>query len=178
MPLFTKRPVTIQAMRLPEAYPEGVDPSSDGYARNLEAAKVLDWLRAELGEGFDPALLDDPLPENRPDDGWAIDPADGAVLIATLEGVMKASPGDWIIQGVAGEFYPCKPDIFAESYAPAVDGELELPFVDVVLEGDGGADGYQFVEVEDGHGNSADVGQWLTRDDGLTVLRIPLGDAR
>jgi hypothetical protein len=36
--------------------------------------------------------------------------------IHTLEGVMEASPGDWIIQGVQGEFYPCKPDIFAETY--------------------------------------------------------------
>lgn len=32
--------------------------------------------------------------------------------IGTLEGVMTASPGDWIIRGVKGEIYPCKPDIF------------------------------------------------------------------
>jgi hypothetical protein len=36
--------------------------------------------------------------------------------IGTLEGTMHASPGDWIIRGVAGEFYPCKPDIFAVTY--------------------------------------------------------------
>ena len=36
--------------------------------------------------------------------------------IPTLEGVMTASPGDWIIKGVQGEFYPCKPDIFAATY--------------------------------------------------------------
>jgi hypothetical protein len=36
--------------------------------------------------------------------------------IRTLEGVMKVSLGDWIIKGVAGEFYPCKPDIFATKY--------------------------------------------------------------
>ena len=41
---------------------------------------------------------------------------DGTVLIATLEGTMCASPGDWIIKGVAGEFYPIKPDIFAKTY--------------------------------------------------------------
>ena len=34
------------------------------------------------------------------------------VSIVTLEGVMVASPGDWIIKGIKGEFYPCKPDIF------------------------------------------------------------------
>jgi hypothetical protein len=39
--------------------------------------------------------------------------------IHTLEGTMLASPGDWIIRGVRGEFYPCKPDIFAEAYEVA-----------------------------------------------------------
>lgn len=43
-----------------------------------------------------------------------------AVLsIKTLEGVMTASRGDYIIKGVNGEFYPCKPDIFAATYEPA-----------------------------------------------------------
>lgn len=36
--------------------------------------------------------------------------------IFTLEGPMLASPGDWIIRGVKGELYPCKPDIFAATY--------------------------------------------------------------
>jgi len=39
--------------------------------------------------------------------------------IFTLEGAMLASHGDWIIKGVKGEFYPCKPDIFAATYEPA-----------------------------------------------------------
>lgn len=38
--------------------------------------------------------------------------------IITLEGVMRAIPGDYIIKGVKGEFYPCKPDIFEETYEP------------------------------------------------------------
>ena len=46
-------------------------------------------------------------------------PEDGTALIRTLEGVMIASPGDWIIRGVKGELYPCKPDIFAATYEPA-----------------------------------------------------------
>lgn len=37
-------------------------------------------------------------------------------LIKTLEGNLKLTPKDWIICGVKGEFYPCKPDIFAETY--------------------------------------------------------------
>ena len=41
------------------------------------------------------------------------------LFIRTLEGDMTASPGDWIIKGVKGEFYPCKPDIFAATYEPA-----------------------------------------------------------
>ena len=41
-----------------------------------------------------------------------------SIKIATLEGIMTASPGDWIIRGVKGEIYPCKPDIFAATYEP------------------------------------------------------------
>ena len=36
--------------------------------------------------------------------------------IKTLEGEMTANVGDWIIKGVAGELYPCKPDIFEKTY--------------------------------------------------------------
>ena len=42
-----------------------------------------------------------------------------AGFIETLEGSMLASPGDFIIRGVANEFYPCKPDIFAATYEAA-----------------------------------------------------------
>ena len=40
----------------------------------------------------------------------------GNMWIATLEGDMVAKKGDYIIKGVQGEYYPCKPDIFAETY--------------------------------------------------------------
>jgi hypothetical protein len=40
------------------------------------------------------------------------------MVIHTLEGDMFAQRGDWIIKGVQGEFYPCKPDIFEETYDP------------------------------------------------------------
>jgi hypothetical protein len=43
----------------------------------------------------------------------------GQIAIETLEGEMTASAGDWIIKGVKGKFYPCKPDIFAATYDPA-----------------------------------------------------------
>lgn len=45
--------------------------------------------------------------------------ADKGYDIQTLEGRMHASPGDWIIKGVKGEFYPCKPDIFEATYEDA-----------------------------------------------------------
>lgn len=61
--------------------------------------------------------------------GWLRDACDrGEVLflngpprieIVTLEGTMTAQPGDWIIRGVQGELYPCKPDIFEATYEPA-----------------------------------------------------------
>lgn len=41
--------------------------------------------------------------------------------IETLEGIMKASVGDYIIKGVNGEFYPCKPDIFEKTYERVTD---------------------------------------------------------
>lgn len=44
---------------------------------------------------------------------------DGSTLgIKTLEGELNVSPFDWIIKGVKGEFYPCKPDIFDATYEP------------------------------------------------------------
>lgn len=44
------------------------------------------------------------------------DPADGCYFIRTLEGPMTVTVGDWIITGVKGEHYPCKPDIFEMTY--------------------------------------------------------------
>ncbi len=41
---------------------------------------------------------------------------DGTYYIETLEGHMQVNEGDWIIKGIAGEFYPCKPDIFDLTY--------------------------------------------------------------
>lgn len=58
---------------------------------------------------------------------WFLDGAHGGdcepgatIKIATLEGIMSASPGDYIIRGVKGEVYPCKPGIFDATYDPVV----------------------------------------------------------
>lgn len=53
-------------------------------------------------------------------------PGFDAVEIDTLEGTMTAGPGDWIVRGVQGEFYPVKPEIFEATYEPAItDAELD-----------------------------------------------------
>jgi len=46
------------------------------------------------------------------------------ITISTLEGDMEAQEGDWIIRGVQGEHYPCKPDIFATTYEPVEDSNV------------------------------------------------------
>jgi hypothetical protein len=78
-------------------------------------------------------------PDDRPN--WIIEaqrnghlifygPQDGPphLMVQTLEGDMRADPGDWIIRGVAGELYPCKPDIFDATYEPVnetLEGEQD-----------------------------------------------------
>jgi hypothetical protein len=72
--------------------------------------------RPDIPNSADVARFMGTIPPDKP---WVCDdePHSGQPwLIATLEGTMEASCGDWIIRGVQGEFYPCKPDIFAASY--------------------------------------------------------------
>ena len=54
---------------------------------------------------------------------FSYEPNSGHLLITTLEGVMQADIYDWIIKGVKGECYPCKPDIFEMTYEPVDDEE-------------------------------------------------------
>ncbi|MGX1221969.1 hypothetical protein [Streptomyces ambofaciens] len=49
-----------------------------------------------------------------------------SIDIPTLEGTMTALPNDWIIRGVKGELYPCKPDIFEATYEPAPSSPVEM----------------------------------------------------
>jgi hypothetical protein len=73
----------------------------------IQAIQVPDY-----GEDASPELMD--LVEVQ---GWEAE--DESLLIPTPEGVMTADPNDWIIRGIKGEFYPCKPDIFAATYRRA-----------------------------------------------------------
>lgn len=70
------------------------------YQAELGNNRVMNWL-AQQGASIG---------------GWLFH--DGGITIPTLEGSMKVSDGDWIICGVKGEFYPCKPDIFEATYEP------------------------------------------------------------
>lgn len=66
-------------------------------------------------------LIDEPIPDWIKDairSGVMTEGESGGWNIKTLEGVMRADKGDWIIRGVKGELYACKPDIFAATYEP------------------------------------------------------------
>ena len=52
---------------------------------------------------------------------------DTRIEVNTLEGVMLAEPDDWIIRGIKGELYPCKPDIFLKTYDPVDATETAGP---------------------------------------------------
>ena len=92
---FRKKPVVIEAYQWKE---------SD--ALNLR------------GKGW-PQWLVDATRSNEGEDQIVSQSFDGYATIKTLEGEMRADIGDWIIRGINGELYPCKPDIFAATYEPA-----------------------------------------------------------
>lgn len=96
---FRKKPVVIEAMQVPDV------PGAEG-GPDLEAwATISGWL---LGHACDFKIAG-------PDDSTEIVGID----IRTLEGVMRADIGDWIIKGTEGEFYPCKPAAFAATFDDA-----------------------------------------------------------
>lgn len=63
--------------------------------------------------------FDAPHPNPEHVEGVVYNPVNRNVHIRTLEGVMIGNIGDWIITGIKGEKYPCKPDIFDATYEPA-----------------------------------------------------------
>lgn len=92
MATYRKKPVEIQAMQW------------DGTARG--AAAIIDWI-LDAGADTVPSYYEVNETTHK---------QHAELAIFTLEGRMTASPGDWIIIGVAGEVYPCKPDIFDATY--------------------------------------------------------------
>jgi hypothetical protein len=86
---YRKKPIVIEAFQPSGSYGE----------------QLPDWLREALDD-------------ERVEMFWQADAYIGA-NVKTLEGSLNAMPGDWIIRGVKGELYPCKPDIFAATYEAA-----------------------------------------------------------
>jgi hypothetical protein len=70
-------------------------------------------------------------PDQEEDPDWAVAAIKAGIIhvdigrltIQTPEGVMTAQPGNWIIRGVQGEIYLCKPDIFEATYEPCYEEE-------------------------------------------------------
>lgn len=88
---FRKKPVEIEAFQLTET----------------NRGEILNWARsyAQLGHVIGAVPANDHPHQ---------------MLIHTLEGTMRANVGDYIIRGVQGEFYPCRGDIFEQTYERAV----------------------------------------------------------
>jgi hypothetical protein len=88
----------------------------------IEAVQLLWGNWSELCDHVDIGKLSDGKPESCYVDAEGKQTDDGGgrlgLLIPTKEGLMVGSEGDWIIRGVKGELYPCKPDIFAATYEP------------------------------------------------------------
>lgn len=112
---YRKKPVTIKASQVKREGLSGIETAEwmveNGYP----------WL---VGNALYPEQLRDPAIEDEdhvPTKGIWIDPDQGSLMIRTLEGDMRVSVGDFVIQGVSGEFYPCKPDIFDKTYEEVDD---------------------------------------------------------
>lgn len=86
MPIFRKKPVEIEAW-----YLQDPEESADAAIKFRDIAAWCEGVFVKDAVGY-------------------------CILINTLEGQMRADPGDWIIKGVAGEFYPCKDAIFQQTY--------------------------------------------------------------
>lgn len=85
---YRKKPVEIEAIKY-----DGKN--ADDCIKFIENGQVICWKKKEV------------FPYSKPEI---------RIMIETLEGVMQARPGDYIIRGVNGEYYPCKPDIFEKTY--------------------------------------------------------------
>lgn len=118
MPQFRKKPIVIEAIRW-EGATIGLTNGRASYPP--AAGEILSGsaLRLEM-----PAWMPSAAVANENDESPSVLPGSvvrqgDLLFIGTLEGAMRADPGDWIIRGVKGELYPCKPDIFEATYEPA-----------------------------------------------------------
>lgn len=89
MPKFRKKPIVIEA----------VEYAGNGNLHSRYNGQIPNWMWTALEAGtLHSSNGNDPL------------------IVETLEGPLTISPNDWIIKGITGELYPCKPDIFQATY--------------------------------------------------------------
>jgi hypothetical protein len=107
MAFYRKKPVMIEAVQF-----FGLDVAENGcHNIHFDTKESLPkWLRDALVDEVVFAALTDVE----------------HIYVKTLEGLMEAAEGDWIIRGVKGEIYPCKPDIFAMTYDPVDEQDVEV----------------------------------------------------
>jgi hypothetical protein len=116
---YTKKPVTIQAVQwngknIKEMAKFMATENDGAWMQDLDLEELLYPHTTLQGEH------------------WIFD--DSVLLIKTLEGVMMASKGDYVIRGIKGEYYPCKPDIFEMTYDAEQEENYEPRFVVKALE--------------------------------------------
>ena len=85
------------------------------YRAKPVAIEAAQWTGENIEEVS--ALVNIPPDEWEMEDGEEGPPRNQPIVLDTLQGDMTVQVGDWIIKGVKGEFYPCKPDIFEATYA-------------------------------------------------------------
>lgn len=84
---FRKKPMVVEAMQF----------------TGKNATEIISWAHEGLPAMANSIVFRDPVSNH-------------LISIRTMEGIMLATPGDWIIKGIEGEFYPCKPGIFDRTY--------------------------------------------------------------
>lgn len=106
MPKFRKKPVVIEAVHY--------DEHAALYGWKNAILDAHPW----LDEAYDPG---DILSNVAVMEAGTNNIGQTYIEIKTLEGTMRCDVGDWIIRGIKGEIYPCKPDIFAATYEPILE---------------------------------------------------------
>ena len=96
MTKYRKKPVVVEAFRI------GIDPIPDWFMNKVTERDITIYSDRPVSDPFD-------------------HDHETFCYIRTLEGVMRGNHGDYIIQGVNGESYPCKPDIFEKTYEKVED---------------------------------------------------------
>jgi len=102
---YTKKPVEIEAVQFVVTK---VIPCRYGDAREYNTIEICKFMKLPMM-------------------GMHTDKVGAHIIITTLEGDMRADVGDYIIKGVKGEFYPCKPDIFDLTYDKSPDRKRRTP---------------------------------------------------